>query len=708
MKDKRGIGLVLALVVAALMAMLVVAMVVLNRDGLTLLKNERDREAAYQGCVSGLDYVRQRLRDDSTWASSALSGPTVVVSAPGLLEITESGATLNDNLVEGVLSTDTTFEVRVLNNLAAMAPAAAPAWSRTGLDVPAHSVLVSIVGRTNRSERRLETILTRRSFAAGQLTANGDLGVSLAAGQLQFSADDPTRNGLRSKGLAVIPDSNDLTFGPNPGDGTVSGATEVNEGGTVQVDGQGNMTGVTGGTDLGTDPVALSAAEANSNASIQPGRDTPAPSLGSSDVKKSGGVTSTLPAGQYYFTGPNTVAYFSSVTDDPLTASPVTVFSDVIYDGGSTTGTQVAARVRDYRLEVAGDVTVSGDLKLAGAVPPVVALGFESNGSFDTTSTSLSSLSVQGDVTVEGDVTGRGSLIVEAGSGNGDLALAGKSNLSALPDEGVMVYAEGKITVNPVMAGFEARPDAFTQLDFELLPGVVGHPNVEDWSIMNDWLTMDPAAQLQAVGYGDNFDEGISLNRDNLRDIAIPNFVSAVLPSLPGWSGGLTPGGNPLPAEALTFVSSFGASMSLGRYVRLREFLKTVDQGSPDLGWLTMDAFGSPSNQYDVAVGQRVVEMYTRFATEAQDQGMTLEAFFTTADYTGTRDDVWLRGLVFGDSLYAPLGNTLNMVGALATGGGSLVLSNLAGGDLRYDSSLLDLLLEDTAFTYEKVVWVLD
>ena len=430
-----------------------------------------------------------------------------------------------------------------------------------------------------------------------------------------------------------------------------------------------------------------------------------------------GGAAHPLPGGLYAFTGPGTVSYFSSLTANPAVDPPTRTYSGIIYDGGMATGVpgQEAVYLNKQKFIPVGKVQAGGAIQIESvtSLQPQLSMGYDSLGNLDPIAPLISSLEVQGDLTVKGDVAGSGSVITKAPTaGQGVLTINGKSALSAAPDEGTALFAEGAIKLQPVSPKAPNSSDSFLPVDFAAL----GQANAAwgCWANLNTWSTLGLPGQQAATG---NNDAG--MGGPTVRDSALANYDTVYLPQIPGWPS-TTPGGNPMPPQALAYVNgcltvaSPGAfpfnndvGMSIGRHTRLMQFLKTVDSGSPDVNWLTLNAPGT-----DAATQKVLVNLYTRFDKDAKDQGLaSLQVFFAQPNPYLNTDyrDIDLKGLVYTAAHFFATGNrNFNLTGAIASAGGSLTISNIAKGKFRFDSTFLSTLLSNQDIKMQPVVWMLD
>lgn len=717
---QRGIALILTLIVAALLGMLSVALIGLNRDSLSLMATSIERQNAYEGCRSALDYVRSRLTSDITFGTAALAGPTTTLSIPGKLTVTESGATLAANQIDGQMGGASTFTAQLVNNLSGAGPVPAPAFSRRASPVPPRSALVVVTARSGRATRRLEALLKRDYFTDGSLSSANDLAITISGAPgsaLSFSSDDPARNGVHSNGNVLLPLGTSMSFGATPGSGKVSGQTDINVGGTATVNAQGQITGISSGTWLSGNAAVKTSTEASSNSTMTPGQSSNTPNLSASDLKTPTGGTHPLPGGQYVFTGPGQVAYFNSMSANPATDPPTQIYTNTIYDSGATSGAPgtEAIYLNGNRFIPVGRVQASSAVQVdaLNGIQAQLSMGYDSAGNLDPLAPQDSSLEVQGDLTVKGDAVGYGSVITHAPTaGEGVLTVNGKSQLSAAPDQAIALFAEGPIKLEPVTPQATTAPDAFLSVDFEVL----GQASTAwgCWTSLNGLSSLNNAGRAGLMGVND-----AGMGGPLTRDSPLANYDTAIASRIPGWPA-TTPGGNPMPPEAVAYVTNClaapnpgafpwnnDAGISIGRHLRLEEFLKSVDAGTPDLTWLDLR-----DNTKNSLVTTKMVNLYTRFNDEAVAKGLpSLQAYLTGPNPYLNTDyrDIQFKGLVYTAAhMLATAARNFDVDGAVAAAGGSLAITGIEKGNFHFNSAYLDSLMSNSNTRLETVLFMLD
>ena len=662
--------------------------------------------------MTAFRYARSRLSSDNDFAVNPLGARTLKMDLPGQLSIYEEG----DNLITGTLP-DATFEARVLNNLKGSGPVSSPAYSRREGDVPAGCALVVVSGRSGRAARRLEVLLTRASFANASLIASNDLALTLSGNdsELEFLSDDPARNAVRANGDVLLPEGSKMDFGNDPVSGHVTSQKDINIGGDAVIDADGRVTGIQHGGWLSTDPGLKTHTQDDAHAELTPGRSTQAPALDEAQVKQPGGATHGLPGGLYAFTDSDTVAYFSNPNADPVNDTPTRTYHGSIFDGGNETGSagQLAVSLAEGRFIPNGKVEMSGSARLdsTSGLAAQLALGYTSDGDYDPVNPAEGSLRVKGDLLVRGDAVGTGALIT---TDEGDLTIRGKSTLSASPDQGLAVLAAGSLKLDPPVG---SGHDGFFPNDFD----VYGNRDVLNWNeIQDNWKTSGRPNKNLLMGVDDTvLGDGM-----RIRDHRLNDFVDNWLPDVPGWTSHTTPAGNPLPGVAETYVTNCmsnplancvnpvpnmtqdDSGMTIGRYVRLREYLKSVDEGHPNLRWL--DFSDAEANEW---VRQRIRFDLDNFQEEANRRGLPLQTYLAgTNPYADAQSsDIELAGLVFaGKHVYVNGARNFSLDGSIVAADGSLLIRNIRKGRFHFNSGYEDSLMSDDATKLQPVVFMLD
>lgn len=731
----------IVLICTALLAMLTGSFLLISRSNSSLAARGDDTMRATQNCLSGLDYVRTRVQTDRTWGESPLGTRTRRVNEPGLLIVEEAGTSVANNQVDGSLpGRNEGFQARLVNNLLHGTPVNAPAYSRRSLDIPPKMALVVVDGYCDNAHRHLEVLLRNDFFASSPLTSGADLALTLANGdnnaKLAFTTPLQEQNSVKSRGKTYVPVANRMNFGANPNSGSITGKDDVMVDSSLNIDNAtGLLTGApSGGISMRSSPAQKTAAENASNSTILPSRDQRAPQLDSDSLKQPTGTAKSLPAGKYVFTGPGKVNYFSNPAADPNVDPPTHSYTGgKIYDNGATSGStsDEAVSIVDFHFIPLGKVESPGSLTIESNrnyLTPQLSMGYAADGSVTRQEDSLSSLKVQGDLTVRGNLAGNGSLIAK---GSGIIELQGKTQLAQSPDAGVAIYAEKSVRMRPPSPSLNARSDIFDKNDFDLFRRSIKQnhltagPPIGDPQSLSEWVGANKIDQRTKVGNDDQlFANGLgtsSVIRD--QGVLYNEYVSDILPNLPGYAAHTTPLGRPLTADEQAKVDAFlsqcengggvesaNQCVTIGRHVRIKEFLRSCDrQVGGDTNWLTV----WPNGAYNTEVQNIVMNLTESLFEEAEKNGQSALYQVVGSIYTGWGDkdlpDVSLRGIVYaGGNFYASTSRSFKLWGAIASHDGPAILEGLHLGDFHFDQDTLEKLLDLNKIPLIPVNWAME
>ncbi|MFN8607541.1 MAG: hypothetical protein U0931_08415 [Vulcanimicrobiota bacterium] len=409
MRRSRAMALIVVLIVAALLSMMLIAFIRVSHSNASLARRSDASLRATQQCLTGLDYVRNRLQHRRDWGLAALGSRQRVVDEP-FLRIFEGGTSQAQNLVEGESDDRLRFEARWVNNLDGAVEQDFPNFSLRKMKIPARTALVVVDGYDSLTHRHLEALVQTRLFSSTPLTSGSDLVMttasSAAAHHLSFNNPVQENNAVRSRATTLMPEADQLTFGARANSGLVAGKSDVVLGADVTIDrASGAVQTFRNGQSMASaSPSVRTRAENQTRATMQPGRDQQAPTLDSSQLRKSGPAAGRLPPGRYAFTGAGEVAYYSS----PTATTPDKVYSGAIYDNGARTGPPGSEIVvLDHfkfmpqgRLETNGDVSLTSERRW---LVPQLSLGYGADGSLARTVDSSSGWHVNGKIAVEGN-----------------------------------------------------------------------------------------------------------------------------------------------------------------------------------------------------------------------------------------------------------------------------------------------------------------
>ena len=745
MHRSKAMALIIVLIVAALLSMLMIAFMRVSHSNFGLARRSDASLRATQQCLTGLDYARNRMQHRRDWGLSALGARQQVVAEP-FLRVYESGSSVANNLVEGEIDDRQHFKLHWLNNLDGPTTVNYPSFSRRKLDIPPRTALVVVDGYDDQTHRHLEVLLRTRFFSTSPLTSGSDLVMTTEAASLEHHLNftNPTQenNAVRSRATTLMPKADQLTFGSTAKSGLVAGKSDVVLGADITIDhSTGKLQTFSNGQSMASaSQSARASAESQSNASMQPGRDQQAPALDSSQLRQSGPSVSHLPSGRYAFTGPGEVAYYSS----PTSSTPDKVYVGAIYDNGAKTGPKGSeAVVLDQfkfmpqgRLETNGDVSLSSERRW---LVPQLSLGYGPDGSLARTVNSSSGWQVNGQITVEGNLAGNGELVAKGS--NGSILVQGKTQMAQSPDSGLAVYADQGVRVNPPGDGLKSRSDIFDKNDFDFFSRVmkddkysfsgspdIGYPqHADEWD--SPFGAMDVVArQNLKVGKDEGQLSGGIGQSPVIRDLGLPmgEYERDILPKIPGWANGETPGGRPLRPEEIQAVNDFikycrdepvtVPGITVGRHVRIKEFLRSCDMHSSggDASWFNI-ADVTPDNPTNAKVGTIVRNLAESLFEEGEHHEPKLEVLGQIAAdiYTNWGDkelpDISFRGLVYsGKNFYAAPSRSFKLRGTIASHDGASVLEGLHIGEFYFDQHQLYKLLDLTKIPLTPISWAID
>jgi hypothetical protein len=456
-------------------------------------------------------------------------------------------------------------------------------------------------------------------------------------------------------------------------------------------------------------------------------------------LKKGPGGVKNLPGGKYVFTGPGQLAYFSNPAANPAVDPPDRSYTGAIYDNGASSGPpgSEAVVLNDFHFVPRGQLESAGSVVLDSTrnwLTPQLSLGYSEQASMTRATDPLSSWKVNGDVTIKGNVAGNGALIAK---GSGVIEIQGKTQLAQSPDSGVALYADQSIRMRPPSPALVARSDIFDKNDFlfmkqalasNLVSGTlsIGQPqSLTEWHQPYPGYTVDARQRLKVGGDDQLFAAGLG-SSPVIRDQGIlhGDYVRDILPNLTGYASGTTPLGRPLSSGEQAALATFldqcskeggsvvnpGGAVTLGRHIRIKEFLRSCDQQpGGDGNWLTI----WPSGQYNDRVRAIALNMTESLFEEAEKSGRTslYQVAADIYDSWGDKDlpDVDLRGIVYsGGNFFASTSRSFKLWGAIATHSGSAILDGVHKGRFHFDSDIMEKLLDLNKVPLIPVNWAID
>lgn len=734
---RRGMALVIVMICSVLMAMMMTAFVRTQHANFSLSRRSDAGLRATQACLSGLDYARTRMQHTRDWGTSALGGQTTVVNEVEL-KISEGGSAPAHNLVRGQ-GEDGAFEVRWVNNLEGHLSQPAPAFSRRDLAVPASSALIVVEGTSSGLRRHLEALVRNDLFTSVPFTSGSNMGMSTSSepgAEVNFTNLNPDLNSVKSRGVTSMPAAQFLHFGTHPGAGMLAGKEDVMLGADLHLNGSGQMISTNGTSMAAASNAARSAAENQIKASIQPARDQRAPTLSSSQLRKPEGGDHQLPAGQYVFTGPGRVAYYSSLSANPASDPPDKTYTGAIFNNGAQSGGsgEEAVVLSDFQFVPRGRVATDGNVALGSNknwLVPQVSLGYDSDGAMTN---GMSSWQVTGDLKIQGNVSGNGALVTK---GTGSLDIQGRTQLSQSPDAGVALYSDNSITLQPVSPNTAARSDIFDRNDFHFMSMALANdqnyngPIIHQPFSRDEWFNDSVAMQKDKVGTDDALHHGgLGTGSPVIRDRGIPinQYVDQILPNLGGYKDGKTPtGSRDLTQTEKDMVQQFitnctthephiaNKGVTLGRHVRLKEYLSSCElQPGGNTDWLLFDdgagsGVGRKSDEVQKILRNLTQSMFEEGQRTGQNNlGQIVSRIY---DEWGDKDlaDVGLRGLAYADKRFlSSTTRSFKLQGGVGTHQDYIYLQNLHKGDFHFQADSLERLLEMTRIPLIPINWAIE
>lgn len=762
----NGIALVSVLMVGVIFLALAGAFFASHKTDLVLMGSSIKLEHTKNAALSAAEFFQYKLENNRHFGATALPNETVYFpeeagDTDAIMKVTYSsdGTLPSSNLIEGeILQTGLTFEGRILNNLEQTSEGVHPLGN-----TPPRTVRVWITTKQGVITKNMDFILKRSPFSSVSMLSGGSIEVDLdgnANGLWWLGARQPSGNAVRANGEVVGPEvlsetGRGLLFEPPQGlEDKVQPPYGVIQGANLNM----RMNGAE--TDIQLDDSRLEDVEQNIKGVLSPGgAGVEVPVLKPEELT-SPTKRFTLPAKQVTF---NTRQTEGGVVHELLQdGEVVTTYSNNnpgsrFYRWGE--GTDVAAEfdletrtmkvMENFELATGykgESFTLSGSTDGQGeGSQPTLVLGSE---------TGQSSISADG-ITIKGSVGGKGSLK----AGDGHLEIRAKSNLSTTPDFGVALHSSKDVVLSKpgssTSDGIASDWDAFSMAKV-----ADTNSNLDDW--------MNPSVREGVV---ENFSEfvlsepGTQAADDEIFQRLVAEFgaddkalefyatwtqkyVKAVEGPDPDWiepeepehplipqvdADGfpvLDPDGEPVmipdpdwvwdpgtaPVVELEPAIPAGPGMTLANYIRMREYLKTLEKGAADKTWLEPnkhqdDVTALITNQltsYQLLAGQ---------TSDVKDGAVVLEwnpltAYLTGSNpfITGYAPDMKFRGLIYagGNFTFNTEKLGIEIEGALVAGG-DIDIIGATGARIIYNSELLENLFManegDTSAKLERSYW---
>ncbi|MCE7873868.1 hypothetical protein DYH09_26335 [bacterium CPR1] len=727
-KKREGIGLAVVMVVVTLLSILTGAFLVLNQSNFVLLRRSAEKMRSEQAALSGLQYARMRLEANSAWGLPAgpneafAGGPIQRLDVPGQMTVWEDGY-----CVVGIIAPEQAHfqiyfqpdsshtsvaqhgrfldrdvaadpnpnswgrewfparESRSLMTTPPGGPSLAPTADLRGV-TPQNCNLI-VTGYSSGAETVLDVTLGNAQIVDAPLMSEGTMAVELAgaSGIWNVLSLDPSVNAkIRSRADLLAPAATRLLFGdgsqPMAGSAVSSTNVLLNPIINVSSDANGAVTAVTASgspTVIGdgvNDGPEASAAGALVHGTVLPNSNqAEVPDLTADQLKTPPAPPLSLNSGLYHFVDPTTVHFWADPAHDPV-ADPTgfTPYVNEIRDGmGNLLAKLDAGRFivpNGSHLESSGALRITGDL----------AVGYDA-ASLSLPAGANARLKVNGSLRVQGETVGGGTIVAEAnGADVGAIQLTGKSAMSASPDSGVALYAEGPVSIE----GVKPPTIEVLAMDHELFrEAITDLPSSWDefsgWypQGIREWINWDDSDPTDNPKYWAGGADDHSLGEPKLRDSVLDNFDSVHLPRLLEQYpvGANDPVVQGYLSTMLGDYNSAGG-VSLGRYIRLREFLQdaTADPSAATV----LASYNHWHDLHDAVIKDEVNALITsQMDYYAQQAGPALlEAYLmapSPMDVDANPNDVVFNGLVYSRTSFQvnPNGNRFASEGAVISRG---------------------------------------
>ncbi|MBT9581838.1 hypothetical protein IV102_00720 [bacterium] len=721
-KKPRGLALVTVLMATGLLAMLSASLVVLTRSNFVSGEQFRRRQVLLNTCYSGLDYARARLSQRMDWGIGPMSAS---LNAPQLTA-TESGSDVNSNLVEATMvATRGRFTVRMLNNLQGLGEQNPPVWCRSRVKIPPRCALVAVDGDYEGVRRRIEVLLTRRSVLSNSIVAGKDLAIMVppttTSNALEFKSIVPRGNSARAKGQIYLPKTNQLQFVPQ---GQAQSAGEISIDSQLSFDASGNLVGASG-TGLSSNPAALASASTALSATLQTNSNVGNAKFKPDKLAVPGGATATLAPGEYRFTQPDSVLHFDT-SGNPVAA----------YINGQLAG----VTLKDYQFMPRGNVTVNGDLTISGNItamryvpPPAtnptgfgtitggqpqpfrasLGLGYDADG-LPVGANARNRFTVNGDLEVHGDLVGSGQLFVKSsGTSGGNIKVEGNSFLSATRTDGMAVVSDRHTVFSEVPGGSYQAPFAMVKSDFDAFGLAIMTTRPTDTNSINVFNNFTAASKPALQAMATNLLAQQLMDRTSYRQI-VKDMLATTDSNWPP-AGGATLGGAPMDNLPFDYVDSGGThstvtamqgianylsdmgpgNVTLEEHLRIREFIKSVDQGTFKFEHISPFLPGTASQPvpYNTpaiynSLQAIAVNQVGAYYQDARIKGQTLINYMSWPnpyDELARRDFTFGGILYSGQNIFTKLASSFRLVGSMISDQGTIGFDNVVNGTILFD-----------------------
>jgi hypothetical protein len=635
-RGRRAIALIMTLMVTSVLLMMVSAFFNLNRDQIQMRRVGEQAVRAQAAALSGLEYARMRLELDTNWGIPG-AGCARNISSAGLNvyeDDTFTAAGVDTFCCVGVLDGGQShFQINLvapnggygINSLNAGRVIAQnvennprgglAAWGREtlpGLEtsvnylnsissfyppvfslspnvgpmrtVTPKSCMLQIRGYYHGVVKVCDVSLTAEKPTDAALQAGGQMAMDInynKNGRWYIRSLDPAKNKIQADGDIIVRGSDEtdpgMRFQSGNGSATSSGrimtatsavsSIDDPHDGTLKINGQS-------GTNVDVDQAsATTGGKMRPSAGVSSVTDVTAATV-ESQLNNPSFTQLALPGGHYEFKDRATI-----------TLPDGSEVSQIRRNG------KIVARVEDFKLVFSEGVSVNFQgpttIDSQGAKPSIL-MGYNTNSltsSFMPWNSAGTFLKVtNGSLNIDGSVGGKGSLMATGNTTNqGDVIMRGRSQLSVDPDAAVTVFADRNIKVSP--------PDPTSARFFsnDLAPITIamrnfaGAHDITNWSKgsrpLNDFASLGADQDyLTQGGKSPVSDQRISTDTIKTSPVNanLSDIKAALVANFP-----IIDQSDQAAAEFNSMYDKFmngvaDPGMTVGRYLRLREFLRDL------------------------------------------------------------------------------------------------------------------------------------
>ena len=644
-KRRRAIALIMTLMVTSVLLMMVSAFFNLNRDQIQIRRVGEQAVRAQAAALSGLEYARMRLEVDTNWGIPGAGCARNISSAGlnvyeddtftaagvdtfccvGVLDGGQSHFQINLVAPNGGYGINSLSGGRVIGHKVQNDPTGGlGAWGREtlpGLEASVNylnsvssfyppvfslspnagpmrtvipkSCMLQIRGYYHGVVKVCDVSLAAEKPTDAAFQAGGQMAMDINYnnhGRWYIRSLDPAKNKVQASGDITVrgADESDpgMRFQSGNGSATSSGRIMTSTSAISSIDDPHDGTlKILGQSGIDVD---VDLASATTGGKMRP-------SAGVSSVNDLNAATVESQLNNPNFTKLNLAGGHYEFKDRDTITLPDGSEVNQIKRGG-----KIVARVEDFKLVFSEGVSVNfqGPTTIdSQGAKPAILMGYNTNSlaeSFMPWNSAGTFLKVtNGSLNIDGSVGGKGSLMATGNTTNqGDVIMRGRSQLSVDPDAAVTVFADRNIKVSP--------PDPTSARFFsnDLAPITVAMRNYSDDHDLNNWNKGSrPLNDFASLGADQDYltqggknpvsDQKVSTDtiktspvNSNLSDIK-----AALVANFPviDQSEDAATEFNAMYDKFMNGVSDPG--MTVGRYLRLREFLRDLqsahDSGSP-------------------------------------------------------------------------------------------------------------------------------